>query len=94
LNDDIYINDENIRDKQITIDFLENEVKQKQEDFEQFIKIDQDKINIYGLWMIDCLKTIQNDQRFHQKPIGPIGKIFFEISSKFSFPSRFIYSLY
>ena len=73
----MHINDENIQNKQTMINFLENELKQKQEDFQQFNKIDQDRINIYGLWMNDCLKTIQNDQRFHQIPIGPIGKIFF-----------------
>jgi len=68
------INDENIQDKQLTIEFLENELIQKQQVLNQLIQINQDKINIYAPWMSDCLKTIQNDQRFHQKPIGPISK--------------------
>jgi hypothetical protein len=68
------INDENIREKQLTIEFLENELQQKQQDLNQLIQIDQDKTNVYALWMSDCLKTIQNDQRFHKKPIGPISK--------------------
>jgi hypothetical protein len=72
----MHINDENIQNKQTMINFLENELKQKQEDLQQLNKIDQDRINIYGLWMNDCLKTIQNEQRFHQIPIGPIGIIF------------------
>ncbi len=74
LTDDMNINDENIREKQITIDFLENELRQKQQDLNQLIQIDQDKINVYAPWMPDCLKTIQNDSRFHKQPIGPISK--------------------
>jgi hypothetical protein len=73
-------NDEFIQDKQLTINFLENELIQKQQDLNQVIQIDQDKINVYFSWMSDCLKTIQNDQRFHKQPIGPISKI----SSKYS----------
>jgi predicted nucleic acid-binding Zn-ribbon protein len=77
LTNDMHLNDENIRDKQSTIEFLENELRQKQQDLNQLIQIDQDKTNIYAPWMSDCLKTIQNDQRFYKKPIGPISNIFF-----------------
>jgi hypothetical protein len=76
LTDDIFINDENIRSKQATIDFVHNELIQKQLELDASIKIDNDKTNVYGAWMADCLKTIQNEQRFHKKPIGPIGKTF------------------
>lgn len=68
------INDENIREKQLTRDILENELIQKQQDLDQLRQIDQDKTNGYAPWMSDCLKTIQNDQRFHKQPIGPISK--------------------
>jgi len=77
LTDDMHIHDEDIRNKQLTLDFLENELKQKQQDLDELIKIDQDKTNVYGLLMSDCLKEIQNNQQFHQKPIGPIGKMLF-----------------
>lgn len=69
-------NDEKIRDKQTTIDCLENELRQTQQSLDELKKTDQNKINAYGTWMSECLKAIQSDQRFHKKPIGPIGKIF------------------
>lgn len=68
------MNDQSIQEKQFAVDMLEREHEQKQKDLEQLIQIDQDQVNIYAVWMSDCLKTIQNDSRFHQKPIGPIGK--------------------
>ena len=74
LNEDIQINDERIREKQTTVDILDKEHRKKQEDLEQLIQIDQDKTNVYAIWMSDCLKAIQNESRFHQKPIGPISK--------------------
>ncbi|CAF2313380.1 unnamed protein product [Rotaria sp. Silwood2] len=85
LTEDIRINDENIRDKQITIDFLTNELKQKQQNLDELIKLDQDKTNVYGKWMPDCLKRIQKDQRFHKKPIGPIGLHIHCIDSHWSY---------
>ncbi|CAF1259296.1 unnamed protein product [Rotaria sordida] len=85
LTEDIRINDESIHDKQITIDLLKNELKQKQQNLDELIKIDQDKTNVYGKWMSDCLKKIQNDQRFHKKPIGPIGRYIHCINSHWSY---------
>ena len=76
LNEDIHVNDEKIREKQSTIDVLENEYRKKQEDLQRLIQIDQDKTNVYASWMLDCLKTIENESRFHTKPIGPISKEF------------------
>jgi chromosome segregation ATPase len=94
LTDDMNMKDENIHEKQITIEFLENELKQKQQDLNQLIQIDQDKTNVYAPWMSDCLKTIQNDPRFHKKPIGPISKrTKSKYSLMFSF-SRSIHSLH
>ena len=88
LTDDININDENIRDKQLTMDFIENELLQKRQELDELIKTDHDKRHIYGIWMTDCLKTIENEKRFHKKPIGPIGKISSNILSfqNLSFP--------
>ena len=74
------MNDQSLQEKQFAVDSLEKEHRQKQEELEQLIQIDQDKVNIYVVWMSDCLKTIQNDPRFHKKPIGPISKG--KISSK------------
>ncbi|CAF3335461.1 unnamed protein product [Rotaria sp. Silwood1] len=85
LTEDIRINDENAHDKQITIDFLKNELKQKQQNLDELIKIDRDKTNVYGTWMSDCLKRIQKDQRFHKKPIGPMGRYIHCIDSHWSY---------
>ncbi len=94
LTEDMHVNDENIREKQSTIDFLENELAQKQEGLNQLIQIDQEKVNADAIWMSDCLKTIQNDQRFHNKPIGPIGKKFFRFPLQIPSSPRSIYPLY
>ena len=75
LTDDMRINDENIRDKQITIEVLKNELEQKQQNLDELIRINQGKKDAYGTWMSDCLQEIQNEERFHKKPIGPVGKI-------------------
>lgn len=86
---DMNINDEKIQEKQLTIEFLENELIQKQKDFNQLLQFNQDKINVYAPWMSDCLRTIENDQRFHKQPIGPISKISFFIK-KYFFPTLFL----
>ena len=72
--DDMNLNNESIRNKQSTIDCIQNELKQKQREFEELKKIEKDKTNAYGTWMFDCLKAIENENRFHKKPIGPIGR--------------------
>jgi chromosome segregation ATPase len=74
FTDDMNINNESIRKKQSTINCIQNELKQKQQDFDELKKIEKDKTNVYGPWMSDCLKAIENENRFHQKPIGPIGR--------------------
>lgn len=74
FTEDIHINDENIRKNQSTINVIKQELKQKQKDLHELQKIEQDKTNVYGTWMNDCLKAIDNDNRFHKKPIGPIGR--------------------
>ncbi|CAF3898576.1 unnamed protein product, partial [Rotaria magnacalcarata] len=73
LNNDMRANNENILEKQITMDFLKDELKQRQQNLDESIKINQDRTKAYGMWMSDCLKAIQNDERFHKKPLGPIG---------------------
>ncbi|CAF1468971.1 unnamed protein product [Adineta ricciae] len=65
--------DNEIHSQQSTLHFLRNELQEKQRDLKLLIQITQDKMNAYGLWMSDCLKEIENDQRFCTKPIGPIG---------------------
>ena len=67
------LNNDNIRDKQSAIVCIQNELKRKQHDLDQLQKNKRDKTNVYGAWMGDCLKAIENDKRFHKKPIGPIG---------------------
>jgi hypothetical protein len=74
FTDDININNDNIRKKQSTINCIQNELKQKQQDYDELKKIEIDKTSVYGTWMLDCLKAIENENRFHKKPIGPIGR--------------------
>ncbi|CAF1187029.1 unnamed protein product [Adineta steineri] len=74
LANDIHSNENDIRNKQSEIDYLENEVKQKKQELNELVIIDQNQTDIYGLWMSSCLSDIQNEQRFHKKPIGPIGR--------------------
>ncbi|UJR25752.1 hypothetical protein I4U23_007101 [Adineta vaga] len=73
LINDIDQYDDKIHDQQLIIYFLENELREKQQDLNELIKITQDKMSVYGSWMSDCLKNIEHDQRFQKKPIGPIG---------------------
>jgi hypothetical protein len=73
LGEDIELHEAKLRDKQQAIGFLEDELQEKQELLNESMRIDQDPTNVYGPWMSDCLKDVQNDQRFHRKPIGPIG---------------------
>ncbi len=68
------VNNEIIRKKQSTITLIKNELKQKEQELDELKKIEKDKTNVYGPWMEDCLKAIEKDNRFHRKPIGPIGK--------------------
>lgn len=72
--EDITIKNEGIKKQQSTIVCIQNEMKQKQQDIEELFKIEKDKASVYGIWMTDCLKAIENDNRFRQKPIGPIGR--------------------
>ncbi|CAF1103411.1 unnamed protein product [Rotaria sp. Silwood1] len=72
--DDININNDNINNKQSTIDCIQNELKQKQHDIDELKKIEEGKTNVYGAWISDCLRAIENENRFHKKPIGPIGR--------------------
>ncbi|CAF3465727.1 unnamed protein product [Rotaria socialis] len=74
LTDDLNINDDNIRKNQSTINCIQNELKQKQNDIDELKKIETDKTNIYGAWVPECLKAIERDTRYHKKPIGPIGR--------------------
>jgi chromosome segregation ATPase len=68
------VSNETIRKKQSTIISIQNELKQKHQELDELKKIEKDKTNVYGTWMEDCLKAIENDNRFHRKPIGPIGR--------------------
>lgn len=76
LRTEICINDENIQEKQTLFDSLKNELKQKRQNLDELNTIYRNKEDAYGVWMSDCLKAIQNDDRFHKKPIGPIGNAF------------------
>jgi hypothetical protein len=70
FTDDMNINNESICKKQSTINCIQNELKQKQQDFDELKKVEKDKTNVYGLSMSDCLKAIENENRFHQRPMG------------------------
>ncbi|CAF3357287.1 unnamed protein product [Rotaria socialis] len=85
LNNDMRANNENILQKQTTMDFLKDELKQRQQNLDELIKINQDRTKVYGTWMSDCLKSIQNDERFHKKPLGPIGNYVHCIDSHWSY---------
>lgn len=73
INDSNAIKDK-IRTKEASIDCIKNELKQKQNDLHDLKKIEKDKTNAYGTWMSTCLQAIESDNRFHKKPIGPIGR--------------------
>ncbi|CAF4124706.1 unnamed protein product [Rotaria sp. Silwood2] len=85
FTDDININNDNIQNKQSTIDFIQNELKQRQHDIDELKKIEKDKTNVYGTWISDCLKAIENENRFHRKPIGPIGRYIRCIEPRWSY---------
>ena len=72
--EDINITNDNIRKKESTKISIENELKQKQQDLNELQKLEKDKTNAYGSWMNDCLRAIEQEHRFHLKPIGPIGR--------------------
>ena len=74
FTDDLTVTDDNIRNKYSTVDCIQNELKLKRQEFDELKKIEKDKTNAYHSWMSDCLNDIQNDNRFNQKPIGPIGQ--------------------
>jgi chromosome segregation ATPase len=74
FTDDLTVTDDNIRSKHSTIDCIQNELKLKRQEFDELKKIEKDKTNVYASWMSDCLNDIKNDNRFSQKPIGPIGQ--------------------
>ena len=74
FTDDMHTSNENIRQKQSTIGCIQNELKQKQQDLDELKRIEKDQTNVYGTWMVDCLKAIEDEKRFHRKPIGPIGR--------------------
>ena len=63
-----------MRNKKSTIDCIQNELKGKKREFEELKKIEKDKTSVYGTWMPECLEAIENDNRFHKKPIGPVGQ--------------------
>jgi len=43
------------------------------------------KTSVYGYWMPERLKAIENDNRFHKKPIGPIGRYIHCIEPRWSY---------
>ena len=67
--------DGHIHDKQRSLDFLNRERHEKQREFEELTQLERDTSHVYGSWMPNCLKEIQDDERFHQLPIGPIGRL-------------------
>jgi len=71
--DELNLTSENLQTKQSTLLCIQNELKQKQQQIDELKKLKHDEINIYGTWMRDCVRTIENDRRFHKKPVGPIG---------------------
>jgi chromosome segregation ATPase len=85
FGDDLNVNNDSIRNKHSTIDCIQNELKQKQHEFDELKKIEKDKTNAYGTWMFDCLKAIENENRFHKKPIGPIGQYIRCIEPRWSY---------
>jgi len=85
FSDDLNVNNDSIRTKHSTIDCIQNELKQKQHEFDELKKIEKDKTNAYGTWMFDCLKAIENENRFHKKPIGPIGQYIRCIEPRWSY---------
>ncbi|CAF0962841.1 unnamed protein product [Rotaria sordida] len=83
--DDITINNNNIHTKQSTIDCIKHELQQKQHEIDELKKIEKDKTSVYGTWIFDCLKAIENNNRFHKKPIGPIGRYINCIEPRWSY---------
>lgn len=67
--------DQTIAVKQSSIDDLKSDLVDKQEDGECFDCTTEETWSIYGGWMGDCLKRIEQETRFHQRPIGPIGTL-------------------
>ncbi|UJR23176.1 hypothetical protein I4U23_026195 [Adineta vaga] len=82
---DISSINETIRNKQSTIDCIQGELKQKNQELDELKKLETDKTSVYGTWMSECLKAIQNDNRFHKKPIGPIGRYIRCIEPRWSY---------
>ena len=74
MTDEISANYETIRTTESTLDCIRNEVRQKQQVADDMRKVDKDQTSAYGSWMVDCLKAIDSEKRFHRKPIGPIGR--------------------
>ena len=72
--DQISADHETIRTKESTLDCIRNELKQKQQIADELKKGDKDQTSVYGKWMVDCLKAIESEKRFHRKPIGPLGR--------------------
>ncbi|CAF1460702.1 unnamed protein product [Adineta ricciae] len=72
--DEINAKNETIRTKKSTLDLIQNELRQKKQELDELEKLEKDRASAYGAWMPDCLKAIQNDNRFKKKPIGPIGR--------------------
>jgi chromosome segregation ATPase len=85
FNDDMNLSNESIRRKQSTIICIQDELKRKQQELDEIKKIEKDKTSVYGIWMEDCLKSIDNDNRFHRKPIGPIGRYIHCINPHWSY---------
>jgi len=77
LNNEMYICEEKIEERQTVLNLLRNQFQRKQ--------IDRDRVNIHAIWMNDCLKTIENESKFHEKPIGPISQYIHCLSEHWSY---------
>ena len=74
LNDRIeFLNEElkKIDENNASLEFVRPTLDEK---LDELMKIEENQRTTYGYWMNNCLKEMENDERFHKKPIGPIGE--------------------
>lgn len=74
LTDELNLKVRSIDEEKSTIRCVAEELKQKEKDFDEMKKLVANQFDVYGSWMTECLKSIENEKSFHQKPIGPIGR--------------------
>ena len=53
---------------------VSEDLRQKEKELDEMNELAANQFDVYGPWMSDCLKAIDDEKRFHKKPIGPIGR--------------------